>query len=162
MIRFLPYPGLSLALAAMWLLLHDSVSPPALLGAVLVGVIAPWTLAPLRAPRGRIKRFVTLARLAGVVIHDIVRSNFSVASLILGTARRKRTAGFVAIPLELTNQYGLALLAVIITSTPGTLWAQHDAATNRLLIHVFDLVDEGDWIALIKHRYERSLQEIFE
>lgn len=162
MSRFLPYPGLSLALAAFWLLLHNSLSPLTLLGAVLVGLIAPWSLALLEASRPRIRRFIALMRLAGIVLPDIIRSNFTVAAIILSGARRKRTAGFVAIPLDLTNQHGLALLAVIITSTPGTLWVQHDAATNRLLLHVFDLVDEADWIALIKHRYERVLKEIFE
>lgn len=162
MIRLLPYPGLSLALAAFWLLLHDSMSPLILLGAVLVGLVAPWTFAPLGAPRPRIKSFMALIRLAGVVVHDIIRSNLDVAAIILSGARRMRRAGFIPIPLDLTNQYGLALLAVIITSTPGTLWAQHDAATNRLLLHVLDLADERDWIALVKRRYEPLLMEIFE
>lgn len=162
MSRFLPYPGLSLALAAFWLLLHNSLTPLTLLGAALVALIAPWSLALLEASRPRFRRFIALVRLAGIVLPDIIRSSFTVATIILSGARRKRTSGFVAIPLDLTNQHGLALLAVIITSTPGTLWVQHDAATNRLLLHVFDLVDEADWVVLIKHRYERVLKEIFE
>lgn len=162
MMRLLPYPGLSVALAIFWLLLHNSVSPLTLLGAVLMGLLAPWSLAQLQAPRARIKSFRALARLSGVVVYDIVRSNFAVAAIILGGARRKHTAGFVTIPLELTNPYALASLAVIITSTPGTLWAQHDAATNRLLLHVLDLVDEDDLIDLVKRRYEPLLKEGFE
>ena len=31
---------------------------------------------------------------------------------------------------------------------------------NRLLLHVFDLVDESDWINLVKHHYEPLLLEI--
>lgn len=162
MSRVLPYPVLSLALSVFWLLLNNSLSPLALVGAALIGLIAPWTLAPLRAPRLRIRNYSSLMKLSGIVAHDIVRSNFEVAAIILSGARRRRTAGFVSIPLDLTNQYGLALLAVIITSTPGTLWAQHDAAAKRLLLHVFDLVDEADLIALVKGRYEPLLREIFE
>ncbi|HVY02123.1 MAG TPA: Na+/H+ antiporter subunit E [Caulobacterales bacterium] len=162
MSRVLPYPGLSFALAAFWLLLNNSLSPPALFGAAIIGLIAPWTLVPLRAERLRIRRFSALAKLAGTVIYDIVRSNFAVAAIIVSGAGRRRTAGFVAIPLDMTNQYALAALAIIITSTPGTLWAQHDAATRRLLLHVFDLVDEADWIVLVKGRYEPLLREIFE
>lgn len=162
MSRVLPYPVLSLTLSAFWLLLNNSMSPLTLVGAALIGLIAPWTLVPLRAPRLRIRSFSSLMKLARIVVHDIVRSNFTVATIILSGARRRRTAGFVAIPLDLTNQYGLALLAVIITSTPGTLWAQHDAAAKRLLLHVFDLVDEADWIVLVKDRYEPLLREIFE
>ncbi|GIK50051.1 MAG: Na+/H+ antiporter subunit E [Hyphomonadaceae bacterium] len=162
MSRLFPYPGLSLALAAFWVLLHNSLAPMTLLGAVLIGIVAPWSLVPLEAPKLRIGSAVALFKLAGIVIYDIVRSNFAVAAIILGGARHAHTSGFVAIPLELTNRYGLALLAVIITSTPGTLWAQHDAATNRLLLHVFDFVDEADWIDLVKRRYEPLLREIFQ
>jgi multicomponent K+:H+ antiporter subunit E len=160
--RVLPYPGLSLAIAAMWLLLQDSLAPLTLLAAALIGFAAPFGLATLRVPPARTKRFVAFFRLVRIVIYDIVRSNFAVASIILSGARRQRESGFVPISLDLTNRYGLALLAVIITSTPGTLWAEHHAATNRLLLHVFDLVDENDWIELVKGRYEPLLMEIFE
>ena len=37
-----------------------------------------------------------------------------------------------------------------------------DARRHRILIHVLDLIDEDEWIALIKNRYERLLMEIFE
>ncbi len=160
--RVFPYPGLSFALAAFWVLLHNSLAPATLAGAALVGIAAPWTLVPLRAPRPRVNSVTAVLRLAAIVVFDIVRSNFAVAAIILGGAKPHRSSGFVAIPLDLTDRYGLALLAVIITSTPGTLWAQHDAAERRLLLHVFDLVDEGDWIKLVKQRYEPLLREIFE
>ncbi len=59
-------------------------------------------------------------------------------------------SGFVTIPLELRNHYGLATLACIITSTPGTVWVSFDSAKGLLLIHVLDLVEEATWIQLIK------------
>jgi multicomponent K+:H+ antiporter subunit E len=161
-IRVLPYPGLTIALGVFWVLLNNSVSPATLVGAALIGLAVPWTLVPLQVPRPRIKSFTAALRLAAIVIFDIVRSNFAVAAIILGGAKRTRTSGFVPIPLDLTDRHGLALLAIIITSTPGTLWAQHDAAERRLLLHVLDIVDENDWIKLVKARYEPRLLEIFE
>ena len=65
------------------------------------------------------------------------------------------------LPLELTNLHGLTILACIITATPGTLWVQQDRASNILLVHVLELVDEEAWIRLIKQRYEKALLEIF-
>lgn len=162
MTRLFPYPGVSLALALFWVLLHNSLSPATLLGATIVGIVSPWTLRPLELPRPRIGNIAAVFKLAGIVFADIARSNVAVATIILGGESHRRTSDFVSIPLDLRNQYGLALLAVIITSTPGTLWAQHDATRNQLLLHVFDLVDEADWIALVKKRYEPLLMEIFE
>lgn len=158
----LPYPGLTLALILFWVLLHNSLAPLTLTGAVIIGLLAPWTLVPLKVPRIRIKSFTACVKLTGIVIYDIVRSNFAVAAIILSGKRRERSSGFVTIPLDLTHAHALAVLAIIITSTPGTLWAQHDVDTRRLLLHVFDLVDKTEWIDLVKRRYEPILKEIFE
>jgi len=91
-----------------------------------------------------------------------VRSNIAVARIVLSPATRQRVAGFLSMPLELRHPGGLAVMACIITATPGTSWARHDAARNIVTIHVLDLVDEEEWIRTFKQRYERRLQEIFE
>jgi multicomponent K+:H+ antiporter subunit E len=72
-----------------------------------------------------------------------------------------RSSGFVELPLELRDPYGLATLACIITSTPGTVWVDFNATSGILTIHVLDLVDETEWVHIIKGRYERLLLEIF-
>ena len=102
-----------------------------------------------------------VARLAAVVIMDIIRSNIVVARMILTPGTRARTSGFLTIPLDLRDPYGLAVLACIITSTPGTIWVNFNSAKGTLMIHVLDLVDEGVWVDTIKNRYERPLLEIF-
>jgi multicomponent K+:H+ antiporter subunit E len=68
----------------------------------------------------------------------------------------------VKIPLALKDPHGLAVLAAVVTSTPGTVWVGHDAEANVLTLHVLDLIDEATWVAFIKEPYERLLQEIFE
>jgi multicomponent K+:H+ antiporter subunit E len=91
-----------------------------------------------------------------------VRSNVAVLRIVFHPAMRGRTSGFLSLPLELRHPGGLAILACIITATPGTSWARYDAARNVLTIHVLDLVDEHAWIAQFKDRYERRLMEIFQ
>jgi multicomponent K+:H+ antiporter subunit E len=36
-----------------------------------------------------------------------------------------------------------------------------DDARTKILVHVLDLDDPGQFVAEIKHRYERPLKEIF-
>ena len=79
----------------------------------------------------------------------------------LGLRRGERRAGYVTIPLDLRSRYGLAVLSIIISSAPGTLWIQYDSHSGHLLLHVLDLVDGNDWVRRIKDRYERPLMEIF-
>lgn len=160
--RVLPYPILSLGLFVASILLSASVAPPSLALAVLLALLAPIIMLALGVDRVRVKAPMTIMRLAIDVVGDIVRSNWAVSHIILGRRRHERTSGFIHIPLDLRDQYGLAVLAIIITSTPGTLWVEYEAATGRLLLHVLDLVDEETWVRLIKNRYERRLMEIFE
>jgi multicomponent K+:H+ antiporter subunit E len=161
MILLLPYPIASASFLVFWLLLNQSLSLGHLLLGAAAGLIGGWSLAALKQPKARPRRLATMARLAGLVSADIVRSNIAVARIILGLEQRGYTSGFVEIPLELRDPYGLAILACIITSTPGTLWVEFDAATATLTIHVLDLIDKTTWVRTIKARYERALLEIF-
>jgi multicomponent K+:H+ antiporter subunit E len=161
MSRLLPYPLASAGLLVFWLLLNQTLSLGHILLGGAVALIGGWTLALLELPKVRIRRPAAILRLAALVIADIVRSNVAVARIILGPERTDRTSGFVEIPLELRNPYALATLACIITSTPGTLWVDFNPASGTLTIHVLDLIDEADWVRIIKGRYERPLLEIF-
>jgi multicomponent K+:H+ antiporter subunit E len=113
-------------------------------------------------PKAKFRRPRAAFRLAIVVLIEIIRSNNAVARLILSPGTRDRTSGFVRIPLDMRDPYGLAALACIITATPGTIWVEYDSTESTVLIHVLDLIDEDDWAQIIKERYEKRLMEIFE
>ena len=161
--RLLPYPTLSFALLAMWLLLNESVENAHLLLGSLLALGGSLALAVLQPPLGRVRRrAAAIVALLWLVFVDIVRSNLSVARIVFHPGSRGRVAGFLALPLELRHPGALAMLACIITATPGTSWARYDAARNVVTIHVLDLVDEQAWIRQFKERYEQRLKEVFE
>ena len=157
--RLVPHPLLAAALLAMWLLLNQSLSPAQFALGAGIALVASHGLAALRPRPVAFVSVRPMLRLAGIVAADIARSNLAVARIVL--FRRKPVSGFVRLPLDLKNIHGLAMLALIITATPGTLWVQLDRANGILLVHVLDLVDEEGWIRLIKGRYETLLLEIF-
>lgn len=159
--RLLPHPGLAAALLVMWVLLAQSVSPGQLSLGALVALLAAWATRFLRPRPIRVRDWGGVFRLAGIVTVDILRSNLAVA-WIVASNRPDRTSSFIQLELELRNEIALAVLALIITATPGTAWVQFDKSTGSLLIHVFDLIDEDQWIALLKTRYEALLMAVFE
>ncbi len=160
--RWLPFPLLAAALLAMWLLLNESVGPGAVLLGGVLALGASRLLARLGPPRARLRRPRAALGLAAIVLAEIVRSNIAVAGIILRPGMQGRRSGFVRIPLDMRDPYGLATLACIITATPGTLWVEYDSAGSAMLLHVLDLIDEEAWARTIKDRYERRLMEIFE
>lgn len=161
MSRVLPYPLLTAALTLMWLIL-TSFSPSQLLLGIAVAVVAGQGMAALHPAKPRLRRWDLIPKLAAIVFYDIIRSNIAVAAIILKGQRRQRTSGFLTIPLDLRDPTGLAILAIIVTSTPGTAWVDYNSARGTLLLHVLDIVEEQEWVDLIKNRYEQLLLEIFE
>lgn len=157
----LPHPLLSLGLFIASVLLSASMGAPSLVLALVMALAAPQVMRALRIDPVRVRAPGAILTLAVRVAIDIVRSNLAVGQILVGR-RADRVSGFIHIPLELKDRYGLAVLAIIITSTPGTLWVEFDRGSGRLLMHVLDLVDEATWVQIVKERYERPLMEIFE
>jgi len=157
----LPHPLLSLGLFFASVLLSSSLAPPSLALGLLMALAAPQVMRVLRIDPVRVRAPGAILTLVRRVAVDVVRSNIAVAQTLAGR-RAERVSGFIHIPLDLKDRYALAVLAIIITSTPGTLWVEFDRARGRLLMHVLDLVDEETWVRIIKDRYERLLLEIFE
>jgi multicomponent K+:H+ antiporter subunit E len=157
----MPHPLLSLSLLVMWLLLNDFTLGHLILGSV-VAVFGGWATASLRPDKPVMKKWHLIPKLVWRVFVDIVRSNIAVALLILRGKRQKHSSGFISITLRIEHPTALAILAVILTSTPGSAWLAYDGRRKTVLIHVLDLIDEEAWVSNIKDRYESLLLEIIE
>jgi len=160
--RIFPSLPMSVTLLALWLLINDSVAP----GHIAIGLALAW-LGPIAAHRmrplqARPKFTRGLVRLIVNIIVDVLRSNMAVARIVLGLRREAWVSDFIQIPLELTDPHALAVLAGIVTVTPGTVWAGRDPATGVLTLHVLDLRSSEAWVHFIKTRYEAPLMEIFQ
>ncbi|HTO33739.1 MAG TPA: Na+/H+ antiporter subunit E [Pararhizobium sp.] len=157
-----PYPLLSLALLVLWLLINQSFAPGQIILGSILGISSAWVTVNLQPDKTRLKTVIKIFSLAGHVTIDILRSNIAVMLVILRTRTQPANSGFVRIDITLKDENALALLACILTATPGTAWVEFDRQTGVLLLHILDLENSDDWAALIKSRYETPLKEIFE
>ncbi len=160
--RLLPSPLLSAALLVLWILLTQSVSAGNLVLGVALALFWPAVTGALRPTPVRIRRPRVMAVLLARVLLDMLRSNAEVAWALLTRRSASLPSGFASIPLELRSPNGLAVLAAIVTFTPGTVWAKLSGDERVLLLHVLMLEDEAALAERIKRRYERPLMEIFE
>jgi len=156
-------PVLVLGLTVLWLVLNQTLAPGHIVLGAVLGIALAASSSTLRPLQARVARLDVAVVLMLVVIADIVRSNIDVARIVLGLVRgREVRSGFLRIPLDLRDPHGLAALAAILTSTPGTVWAGLSPDGEELTLHVLDMRDEAELIRLIKHRYERPLMRIFQ
>ncbi|MEO8838778.1 MAG: Na+/H+ antiporter subunit E, partial [Herbaspirillum sp.] len=139
--KFISVLGVALLLLTIWLLLNQSLAPGQIAtGALLTLLILALTVRSWPSHIS-LHRIACGLRLGSHVLVDIVQANFEVAGVILGRQARRSQSSFVQIPLELRAPLGLAMLACIITATPGTVWAGLSADGAQLTIHVLELTD---------------------
>jgi len=163
MSRWIPFPFVSLALCALWLMLNQALDPANLLFGALLGIAVPL-LARRLQPFGypRLRAPLTFARLIGMASWEIARSSYNVSRIILFTSYPEIRSEFIRVPLTLRDPYGLAMLSCLINMTPGTVWVELLPERHELALHVFDMHDAQWWVNTIQTSYEQPLIEIFE
>jgi len=156
-------PYLTVVLVGIWLLLNGELSVMSIAFGVLLALLLVLAIVQLRPVRPRLRHVHLAIPLVATLLADIVLSNLGVARVVLGLTRNRQVrSGFIDIPLELSDPHGLAILAVIVTSTPGTSWAGVALDGRVLRLHMLDIRNEDEWIRSFKQRYERRLMRIFE
>jgi multicomponent K+:H+ antiporter subunit E len=159
--KLVPVPLLSAALWALWIALARSTSPGQVLVGLALAIAVPLLTANLRPTRVSVRRPLVAVRYLLRITGDVVVSNLQVARGVV--AWRPPRSRFVLVPLDLRDPVGLAVLSMVTTIVPGTVWSELALDRSGLLLHVWDLGDdEAGFVATFKARYEAPLREIFE
>lgn len=161
-----PTPVRSLFLFLVWLLLNNSVALIHLFFGLLLAWLIPLLIHKFRLIQPGIKKPGAALTYGLMVLWDIIVANLQVIRLVLGPNKKLRPA-FVIVPLDLTDNLAITILASTVSLTPGTVSADvlplnaEGAEQRFLLLHVLDLADEAELIEQVKQRYEAPLKEIF-
>ena len=152
---------LELALLALaWMALTGDWSLPALVFSGALG----WILLRLVRPLGGEGfRRVRLARLPGFLLYilkEVAAANLKVAAAVVAPAGRLRPA-VVAVPLALDRDAEIALLANLVTLTPGTLSLDVSPDRRTLYVHAMAVTSPDDLRREIRDGFERRILEAF-
>mgnify|MGYP000955546571 FL=1 len=160
--RLFPHPVLSLALAALWILLVNHWTLGSLVLALILATLIPLLSARWWPYRPEIRRPLGLIPYTLLVLRDVIVANFQVARIILFLPNDRIRSAWISVPLDLTSPEAISLLAGTITMTPGTLTADVSADGRALLVHSLHAPDPDAIRDEIKTRYESRLKRIFE
>jgi multicomponent K+:H+ antiporter subunit E len=157
--KWLPHPFVSVIVGLSWLMLAHSADAASLTMAIILAIFIPKLIRPFidRTPNINWKE---ASKLFLVVVWDIVLSNIHVAKLVLGPTKNLHPKWF-RVPLETQHEEVNTLLAMIITTTPGTVSAGIDQDRGDILVHALSTDDTEEEIKSIKVRYEKPLMDIF-
>lgn len=159
---WLPYPRLTLMLAALWVLLQNRFTVGGLLFGLVLGTIIARATASFWPRRPRIRAYGKALAYVLLVLRDILVANVQVARLILFRPAASLKSCWLVVPLELEWPEAIAVFAGTITMTPGTVSCDLSADRRSLLVHCLDTPDPEAAARDLKQRYEARLKEIFE
>jgi multicomponent Na+:H+ antiporter subunit E len=90
---------------------------------------------------------------------ELVRSSLLVAWDVV-TPQDRRQPALVSVPLQLRSDLGIALLANLVTLTPGTLAIGLTDDGSEMLVHAMFAPDDDTLRREIKDGYERRIVEL--
>ncbi len=152
---------LNILLALAWVALTGEFTPLNLLIGFVLGLLALWfTRRNGGRPQYVIKLFVVL-NFTLFFVKELVLANLRMAALSFRPKSSLRPA-IVAVPLDVTSDLEITLLANLITLTPGTLTLDVSDDRQMLYVHVADIKSSPDAVRQdIKSGFERRIKELF-
>ena len=111
-------------------------------------------------PRPTVRTLAVTSGKGGVGKSNVV-ANLAVARAVLAPSLPIRPR-FMRVPLDLREPNAAALLAGMVTLTPGTVSVDLDLDAWVLTVHALLADDEAAAVDAIKHRYEARIKEMFQ
>jgi multicomponent Na+:H+ antiporter subunit E len=152
--------ALNIFLAFAWMALTGRFTAADLFGAFIIAYLVLWFCQPLLGPSRYISKSRATVSFVFFFLWELFYANLRVAFDVL-TLRHYMKPGVIAVPLDVTSDAEITLLANLITLTPGTL--SLDLSTDRkvLYVHAMYIDDVEATRRHIKEGFERRILELF-
>lgn len=133
-------------LVLVWLALMESLTPGAVVAGVVVSVaiVLAFPEGGRRSPRRRFRPLRALLFVLWFAV-KLVEANLQVAVAVVSPRPERLRRAIVAVPVASRSFTVRAVLANVISLTPGTFIVEIDEATSTYFVHFIDVgsVEEG-------------------
>lgn len=108
---------------------------------------------------GLLRRVADVVELLGIYLYELIVSSVAVAAAAFSQAPNMKSS-IIAVPIDLRTDLGVAVLASLVSLTPGNC-ALHVSEDRRLLyVHALDGRAPEQIIASIRQVFERRIARI--
>jgi multicomponent Na+:H+ antiporter subunit E len=106
-----------------------------------------------------VRKIIQSGRFLLFFLWELIKANAKIASYVLRLSEKARPA-FLALPLEVRTDLEIALLANLITLTPGTLSLDVSSDRKYLFLHAMFVDDPEQFKRQIKEDFESRVLEL--
>lgn len=153
------YLVLNLLFAGAWVLVNNAYSILDFAVGFALGLACLWLTRPFGMDSSYFRRLKAGTFLLIYFHYEMVKSVIRVAWDVL-TPHSKSHPDIVRVPLDVTSDIEITLLANMVSLTPGTLSLDVTPEKTHLIVHAMFARDHNAVIASIKNRLERKLLEV--
>lgn len=152
---------LNLFLALVWVSLTGRMTAAGLFFGFVLGYLLLFWLRRLIGPTTYFEKVPQLVSFLLYYAKELILANMRMTREVTAIRRRGRP-GIVAVPLDLTTDFEIAVLVTLIALTPGTYAL--DLSSDRRVLYVHAMfVESADAIrATIKNDLERRVKELLQ
>ena len=150
---------INVLLALVWAALLGDFSVVNLLFGFALGYVALWFMQPIMGSSSYSLKVWHVINFTVYYSWELIKANVRMAYSVLAPNNKMRP-GIIAIPLDITSDFQITLLANMITLTPGTL--SLDVSTDRrvLYVHSIYVTNPEEFRREIKEGFERKVLEV--
>lgn len=165
-------------LALIWMALRGEVDIPNLLFGILVGLFLVWLGRNVTGRRrfwepgervpsvGTIvRKIVQIPRFLAIFLWEVIKSNIDIAWAVLRVtfgkpSHKNLQPGIIAVPLDITTDGEITMLANMITLTPGTLSLDISDDRKTVYVHAVHADNPEKTRRDIKDGFEKLVSEV--
>lgn len=151
--------AMNLLLAGLWVLVTGDPGWGNAAAGLGLGFAVLWWLWPDGPGRRYFAKLPQAAAFAGFLAWELVRSSLRVAYDVV-TPAANRSPAIVCVPLDVGSDAEIALLANLVTLTPGTIAIGLTADRRHLLVHAMFAPSDEQVRRGIKDGYERRVRAL--
>lgn len=150
---------LNVFLAVCWMFLTNSLSTAGFITGFIAGLAALFFFRRFFSQPFYIWKIWSVIKLMLIFIKELYLANVSVLKTIMSPKMNIRP-GIFAFKTELTEDWEITPLSLLITLTPGTLVMDISDDRSILYIHAMDIEDAEKAIHDIRVSFEKAIQEV--
>ncbi|GAA0136495.1 Na+/H+ antiporter subunit E [Paenibacillus sp. YSY-4.3] len=150
---------LNFLIAVIWMFLNNDWSVSGLVVGYAIGLILIGLFGRLWPQGFYMRKVWAILKLLVLFIRELFKSSFVVIGQVLSPKLNIRP-GIFAYTTELKSDWEVAILANLITLTPGTLTLDVSRDGSILYIHAMDLGDVDELCSEIRSTFEKAIMEV--
>jgi multicomponent Na+:H+ antiporter subunit E len=151
--------GWNLALALAWCALAGRLTISDIIVGFAIGYALLGWLVPSRAAHAYVTRIPQVLAFIVIYAYEVMISSMRIAWEIVTPVPHRRP-GIIEVPLDVNTDAEIALLANLITFTPGTVAIDIAEDGSHMVVHDMFIKDPDLSRRHIKQRYERWVMRL--